>query len=89
MNVSIPTLFRQYAAGASVVSVDGETVGEAFKDLVVLHPALKDQLMTESGSLHKFINVYVNDEDIRYLESLDTPVGDEDSILILPAVAGG
>jgi molybdopterin synthase sulfur carrier subunit len=89
VEIRLPTLLRTHADGAATVSAAGATVGEVFAELVERHPGLKGQLVDESGSLHKFVNVYVNDDDIRYLDQLDTKVGDGDDISILPAVAGG
>lgn len=67
----------------------GSTLGEVFEDLVRQFPGLEGQLVTEDGSLHRFVNVYVNDDDVRYLQKLDTMVAEDDVISILPAVAGG
>ena len=67
----------------------GSTVGELLNDLVIRHPDLRQQLFTAEGSLHRFVNLYVNGRDVRYLEVLDTPVGERDSVIILPAMAGG
>ncbi len=89
IEIRLPTLFRPQAGGAASVTVDAQTVGEAFAALKSLHPALAAQLTDEFGALHKFINVYVNDDDIRYLNQLDTKVDDGTVISILPAVAGG
>jgi sulfur-carrier protein len=89
VEVRLPTLLRTHADGASSVSAGGATVGEVFTELVVAHPGLGGQLVDDTGSLHKFVNVYVNDDDIRYLDQLDTKVSDGDTISILPAVAGG
>ena len=71
------------------MEVNGSTVGEIFDDLVRRFPLLSGQVINEDGSMHKFVNVYRNDEDVRYLEKLDTKVSDDDVISILPAVAGG
>jgi molybdopterin converting factor small subunit len=71
------------------VSAEGATVGEVFSELVERYPGLAGQLVDESGGLHKFVNVYRNDDDIRYLEQLDAKVSEGDVISILPAVAGG
>jgi len=71
------------------VKANGETVGEIFEDLTRQFPLLKGQLVHEDGSMHKFINVYKNDDDVRYLDKLATTVGADDVISILPAVAGG
>jgi molybdopterin synthase sulfur carrier subunit len=89
VEIRLPTLLRGAADGAGTVSANGATVGEVFTELVSTYPGLKGQLIDDSGSLHKFVNVYVNDDDIRYLDQLDTNVGEGDSISILPAVAGG
>ncbi|MGQ0802424.1 MAG: ubiquitin-like small modifier protein 1 [Actinomycetota bacterium] len=89
VEVRLPTLLRQQAGGDASVSAEGATVGEVFSGLVERHPGLAGQLVDESGGLHKFVNVYRNDDDIRYLEQLDTKVSDGDVISILPAVAGG
>ena len=71
------------------MSADGSTVGEVLRSLISEHPALGVQVMTEDGELHRFVNVYLNDDDVRYLERLDTRVGSDDVASILPAVAGG
>lgn len=89
VTVLLPTLLRAHADGASSVSADGATVGEVFDDLIARYPGLSQNLIGDDGNLHKFVNVYRNDDDIRYLEQLATPVADGDEIAILPAVAGG
>jgi molybdopterin synthase sulfur carrier subunit len=89
VTVRLPTLLRSHADGAASVDAEGATVGEVFGDLTARFPSLADQLIDGSGGLHKFVNVYRNDDDIRYLEQLDTKVADGDTISILPAVAGG
>jgi molybdopterin synthase sulfur carrier subunit len=89
VDVRLPTVLRPHADGAAVVSAEGSTVGEAFADLVARYPGLTGQLVDADGVLHKFVNVYVDDEDVRYLEQLDTKVADGAEISILPAVAGG
>jgi molybdopterin converting factor small subunit len=89
VDVRLPTLLRANTDGASSVAADGETVGEVFGSLTDRYPGLKGQLVDDEGGLHKFVNVYVNDDDIRYLEQLDTKVTEGDIISILPAVAGG
>jgi molybdopterin converting factor small subunit len=89
VEVKLPTLLRVHAGGASSVSAEGATIGEVFADLTSRFPGLSSNLLGEDGSLHKFVNVYRNDDDIRYLEALDTKVADGDVISILPAVAGG
>jgi molybdopterin converting factor small subunit len=89
VEVRLPTLLRTHTGGEGSLQAAGGTVGDVFSELVTAHPGLKGQLIDDSGSLHKFVNVYVNDDDIRYLDQLDTKVGDGDVISILPAVAGG
>lgn len=89
VEVRLPTVLRQHAAGQSSVKANGSTIGEVFEDLVRQFPLLADQVITEDGSLHKFVNVYRNDDDVRFLDKLATPVEDADVITILPAVAGG
>ncbi len=89
VQVRIPTILRPDAGGQAVVEANGATLGEIFTDLVAQFPALKDKVITEDGQLHKFVNVYVNDDDVRYLDKLDTKVSESDSVTILPAVAGG
>ena len=89
VEVRLPTVLRQHAAGQSSVKANGSTIGEVFEDLVRQFPLLANQVITDDGSLHKFVNVYRNDDDVRFLDKLATPVEDEDVITILPAVAGG
>jgi molybdopterin synthase sulfur carrier subunit len=89
VEVRLPTLLRQYTDGTASVTADGATIGEVFAAIVGQYPGLGGQLIDDSGALHKFVNVYVNDEDIRYLDSLGTPVAEGDVVSILPAVAGG
>lgn len=89
VDVRLPTVLRSQAGGRSKVSVDGSTVGEVLQSLVSAHPGISEQVLNADGSLHRFVNVYVNDDDVRYLSALDTPVKDGDEVSILPAVAGG
>ena len=89
VEVKLPTLLRPHADGAASVDADGATVGEVVHELVARFPALSSNLLDDDGGLHRFVNLYVNDEDIRYLEALETTVGDGDVVSILPAVAGG
>ncbi len=89
VDVRLPTILRQHAGGQASVKANGETLQEVFDDLVRQFPGLEGQLVTEDGALHKFVNVYVNDDDVRYLDKLNTKVTESDSITILPAVAGG
>ncbi len=89
VDVRLPTILRPSAGGASTVPAEGDTVGEVFTDLVRQHPGLKDQLLTESGELHRHLNVFLNDDDIRYLGKLDAKVTPADTLTLMPAVAGG
>ena len=89
VEVRLPTVLRQHAGGQASVQANGGTVGEVLEDLVRQFPAMRGQVITEDGTLHKFVNVYLNDDDVRYLDKLDTKVNDNDEISILPAVAGG
>lgn len=86
--VRIPTVLRKHTDDNAKVDADGETVGEVFAALIDRHPGLGDQLL-EDGRVRGFINVYVEDEDIRYIDGLDSPVEPDDEIAIMPAVAGG
>ena len=87
--IQIPTPLRQYAGKQPAVEVKGSTVGEALSGLVSQHPDLRRHLYTEEGKLRAFVNVYLNDEDIRFLKNLETPVKEGDEISIVPAIAGG
>ena len=89
VEVRLPTILRPHVGGASTVEAEGATVGELFEGLVNRSPGLRGQLVTETGDLHRFVNVYRNDDDIRYLGRLDTPVSQSDVVSIIPAVAGG
>jgi sulfur-carrier protein len=89
VEVRLPTVLREHAGGQPSVKANGSTVGEVFDDLVRQFPLLSGQVITDEGTLHKFVNVYRNDEDVRFLDKLDTTVSDADVITILPAVAGG
>ena len=87
--VRIPPVLRAAAGNQKQVDVAGSTVGEALDSLITAFPGLRDQLLTEDGSLNRFVNVYLNDEDIRFAKNLDTPVKEGDEISIVPAIAGG
>ena len=87
--VNLPTVLRSHAGGAKTVTVEGATVGEVLHALVATYPGLSGQVINDDGTLHKFVNVYLNDDDVRYLAALDTPVMEGDDLSILPAVAGG
>lgn len=88
VRVSIPTALRQFAGDNSTVQVEAGTVGEVLQSLVAQHPDLGKQLMVD-GELRTFVNVYLNDDDVRYLQGLQTTVGERDEISIIPAIAGG
>jgi len=87
--IRLPTVLRPAAGGESVVHVEGDTIGELLAALAAAYPGMSGQVLTAEGTLHKFVNVYLNDDDVRYLEKLDTKVGPDDVVSILPAVAGG
>jgi molybdopterin converting factor small subunit len=89
IEVRIPTILRPYTGGQKAVSGSGDTLAELLSDLDVTFPGLRARLVTEDGGLHRFVNIYVNDEDVRFLGALDAKVSDGDSVTILPAVAGG
>ena len=88
IEVRIPTILRTYTGGEKAVDAAGATLSALIDDLETHHPGLKGRLI-EDGDLRRFVNIYVNDEDVRFLGSLETPVKDGDSITVLPAVAGG
>lgn len=87
--IHIPTPLRQYVGKQSTVEVQAATVGEALNSLLAKHPELKRHLYTEDGKLRAFVNLYVNDEDIRYLQKDQTQVREGDTISIVPSIAGG
>jgi sulfur-carrier protein len=87
--VKIPPVLRPSVSGMSEVEVEGETVGDVLKALAEQYPDTGDQLLSSSGELNRYVNVYVNDEDVRVQEGLGTGVGPDDMVVILPAMAGG
>ena len=87
--IKIPPVLRASTGGEKEVSADGGNVGEVLRSLAEQHPATRDQMFGEDGSLNRYVNVYLNDEDVRVLDGLDTPVNPEDTLVILPAMAGG
>ncbi len=89
IDVRIPTILRPQTGGAKSVAGSGNTLAALLADLDSRHPGLRGRLVTDDGALHRFVNVYVNDEDVRFTGALQTPVKDGDSVTILPAVAGG
>jgi molybdopterin synthase sulfur carrier subunit len=87
--IRIPTQLRTLTGGASEVTVDGSTVGELLKGLDAAHPGFTDRLFDDAGNLRRFVNVFLDDEDVRFLSNLETPVTDRQTLSIVPAVAGG
>jgi sulfur-carrier protein len=88
IEVRIPTILRTYTGGAKQVEGTGSTLSELIDDLEARHAGLQARLV-DNGALRRFVNVYLNDEDVRFLSGLDTPVRDGDTVTVLPAVAGG
>ncbi len=89
IEVRIPTILRTHTGGNKTVEGSGDTLAALVDDLDAKHPGIMGRLVTDEGTLHRFVNVYVNDEDVRFTGALDTAVKDGDSVTILPAVAGG
>ena len=89
VTIKLPTILRKFAGNEARVSAEGATLAEVLKDLESRYPGITKNVIADDGGLHRFINVYVNDEDVRYLGSLETEVTDGDTVSILPAVAGG
>lgn len=89
VEVRIPTVFRKFTGGESTESAEPGTLRDVIEQIGSRYPSFKEQVLTEGGELHRFVNVYVNDEDARYLEKLETKVGDGDVVALLPSVAGG
>ncbi len=89
VKVRVPTTLRTLTGGASEVEVDGTTVGEVLAALEAAHPGFAERLLDDDGGLRRFVNVFVADDDVRFLEGLDTKVPDGETVAIIPAVAGG
>jgi sulfur-carrier protein len=87
--VKIPPVLRASTGGEKEVAAEGDSVGEVLRALAEQHPATRDQLFGQDGSLNRYVNVYLNDEDVRVLDGLDTAVAPQDTLVILPAMAGG
>jgi len=87
--VKIPPVLRASVGGEKEVGASGDNVGQVLRDLASRHPATQGQLFSAEGELNRYVNVYLNDEDVRVLRGLDTPVSDGDTLVILPAMAGG
>jgi MoaD family protein len=89
VEIRVPTILRSYTDGQKVVPATGDSLADLLTDLDSRHPGIRARLITEDGSLHRFVNIYVNDEDVRFLGALDAKIADGDTVTILPAVAGG
>ena len=89
VSVRIPTILRPYTGGASEVAADGGTLAEVIDALELAHPGLKARVLDDDGAIRRFVNVYVNDDDVRFADGLATATPDGTSISIIPAVAGG
>ncbi len=89
VTVRVPTTLRNLTGGTSEVAVDGATVGEVLAALETMHPGFAERILDEHGGLRRFVNIFVADDDIRFLEALATPVPDGETVSIIPAVAGG
>jgi sulfur-carrier protein len=88
IEVRIPTILRTYTGGAKAIEGSGATLGELLEDLDRRNPGLRDRIV-DAGELRRFVNVYLNDEDVRFLGGIQTPINDGDAVTVLPAVAGG
>lgn len=89
VTVRIPTTMRPISGGASTVQVEGSTLRDVLVALNAAHNGFSERLFDDAGELHKFVNIFVSDDDVRYMNGLDTPVKDGDTVSIIPAVAGG
>ena len=89
VTVRIPTTFRTLTGGDAKVAVEGSTLAEVLDALETAHPGFRSRIFNEDGGLHRFVNLFVADEDVRFLDGLDTPVADGQEVTIQPAVAGG
>src|SRR3954452_8213214 len=89
VTIRIPTTLRPMGGGSSTVQVDGATVAEVIGNLDAAHPGFRDRLLDDDGALRRFVNVFVADDDVRFLQGLDTPVPDGETVSIIPAVPGG
>ena len=87
--IKIPPVLRSSTAGEKQVSAEGGNVGEVLRALAAEHPGTEGQLFSDGGDLNRYVNVYLNDEDVRVMQGLDTPVDPGDTVVILPAMAGG
>ena len=89
VSVKLPTILRRHTGGEARVEAKGATLREVLEDLESRYPGIREGVLADDGGLQRFVNIYVNDEDVRYLGSLETPISEGDVVSILPAVAGG
>jgi len=89
IEVRVPTILRSFTGGEKAVTGTGDTIADLLTDLDAKFPGFRGRLVTPEGGLHRFVNVYINDEDVRFLGALDAKLNDGDTVTILPAVAGG
>jgi sulfur-carrier protein len=89
VTVRVPTTLRTLTGGQAEIAVDGGTVGEVLASLEAAHPGFRERILDDDGGLRRFVNVFVADDDVRFLQALDTPVPDGETVSIIPAVAGG
>jgi molybdopterin synthase sulfur carrier subunit len=87
--VKIPPVLRPQTGGEAEIATGGATVGDVLRTLAEMHPGTRQQLFSDGGELNRYVNVYLNDEDVRVLDGLETPVSESDTVVILPAMAGG
>lgn len=87
--VRVPTILNPYTGGVTVVEADGATLSDLLLDLDVRYPGIRARVVDDQGALRRFVNIYVNDDDVRFTGGLDTPIGDSADVSIIPAVAGG
>lgn len=89
IQIRVPTPLRKFTGGAESVAADGATVGALVDDMERRHPGIKEKICDDGGKVRRFVNIYVNGDDIRFLSNLDSPVNDGDEVSIVPAIAGG
>ncbi|OGH56144.1 MAG: molybdopterin synthase sulfur carrier subunit [Candidatus Lindowbacteria bacterium RIFCSPLOWO2_12_FULL_62_27] len=89
VTILIPTVLRQYTGNQATVAVDGKTVGDTLQNLAAAHPGLKTHIFTDNGKLRSFVNVFVNEDDIRQKGDMNAPVKNGDEVSIVPSIAGG
>ena len=87
--IKIPTSLRSYTSGQTEIAVQGQTVGQVMDHLTAQYPAMRPHLFTEEGKLRSFVNLFLNDKDVRHLQGVDTPVAENDRVVLIPSIAGG